>query len=445
MSKSRFVRALAHRNFRLFLIGQGISLVGTFMQQVAVSWVVLALTDSASLLGVVAFAGQIPGLVVTPLAGVLVDRWNRHRLLLVTQTVSMFQALALAALAFAGVLAVWHMVALSLLLGVVNAFDMTGRQAFLTQMIDRHEDIANAIALNSSLVNVSRLVGPLLAGLVLWLTSAAICFLANGLSYLAVLAALLAMHVAPHGRPAHHVSLWEGLREGARYVFGFAPVRSLLILLAMTSLLGMSYMVLLPVFARDVLGGGAGTLGILTGASGLGALVAAVMLAGRRSVLGLGRWITLTPGLLGMALVGFSLVRGVWPAALLLAVAGFAMIMQMSATNTVLQTIVPEDRRGRVMSYYTMAFLGMAPLGSLLGGTLAEALSEALGERAAGAPLVVRGAGACCIIGSLLFAVQLPRLRELVRPIYVRMGILPEAASGVQAATQLNVPPEVPS
>jgi MFS family permease len=441
MSTQRFVRALAHRNFRLFLIGQGISLIGTFMQQVAVSWVVLALTNSASLLGVVAFAGQIPGLVVAPVAGVLVDRWNRHRLLLVTQTVAMFQALALAGLVFAGVLAVWHLVALSLLLGVVNAFDMTARQAFLTEMIDRREDLANAIALNSSLVNVSRLVGPLLAGLVLWLTSAGICFLGNGLSYLAVLAALLAMRVRPREHAGHRVGLLRGLHEGARYAFGFAPVRFILLLLAMTSLLGMAYMVLLPVFARDVLRGGAGTLGLLTGASGLGALTAAVLLAGRRSVLGLGKWITLSPGILGLALIGLSLARELWLAAPLLAVAGFALIMQMSASNTVLQTIVPEDRRGRVMSYYTTAFLGMAPLGSLLGGTLADLP----GDPAVGAPLVVRGAGACCIVGSLLFALQLPRLRELVRPIYVSMGILPEAASGVQAASELNVPPETPS
>jgi MFS family permease len=441
MSTQRFLRALAHRNFRLFLIGQGISLIGTFMQQVAVSWVVLTRTNSASLLGVVAFAGQIPGLAVAPVAGVLVDHWNRHRLLLVTQTVAMFQALALAALVFTGVLAVWHLVALSLLLGVVNAFDMTARQAFLPELLDRREDLANAIALNSSLVNVSRLVGPLLAGLVLWLTSAGICFLANGLSYLAVLAALLAMRVPPRQHAARRVGLWEGLREGARYVFGFAPIRSILLLLAMTSLLGMSYLVLLPVFARDVLGGGAGTLGVLTGASGLGALTAAVLLAGRQSVLGLGRWITLAPALFGVGLIGFSLVREVWLAAPLLAVVGFAMIMQMSASNTVLQTIVPEDRRGRVMSYYTMAFLGMAPLGSLLGGTLADAF----GDPGVGAPVVVRGAGACAIVGSLLFALQLRRLRQLVRPIYARMGILPEAASGVQAATPLNVPPETPS
>jgi MFS family permease len=433
MRTAPFLRALEHRNFRLFLFGQGISLIGTWMQQVALSWVVYQRTGSASLLGVVTFAGQIPGLVVTPFAGVLVDRWDRLRLLLTTQTLAMLQALALAALDLSGALEVWHMIALSLLLGVVNAFDMTGRQAFLTEMVDRREDLANAIALNSSLVNGTRLVGPLLAGLALWLTSPGVCFLANGLSYLAVLAALLAMRVPPRRRAPHHVGLLRGLHEGARYAFGFAPVRSILILLALVSLTGMTYSVLLPVFASEVLHGEAGTLGLLTGASGLGALAAAVALAARRTVLGLGKWIVLAPALFGLGLVGFSLADSLWLALPLLTVVGFAMMAQMAASNTVLQTIVPEDRRGRVMSYYTMAFLGMAPLGSLLGGALADLV---------GAPVVVRWAGACCLAGSLAFALQLPRLRDLVRPIYVRLGILPEMAAGLQAATELNVPPE---
>jgi MFS family permease len=433
MRTGSFLRALAHRNFRLFLFGQGISLIGTWMQQVAVSWVVFQMTGSAALLGVVTFAGQIPGLLVTPFAGVLVDRWNRLRLLLATQTLAMLQALTLAALDLSGALAVWHLVALSLLLGVVNAFDMTARQAFLTEMVDRREDLANAIALNSTLVNGTRLVGPLLAGLALWLTGPGVCFLANGLSYLAVLAALLALRVPGRQPGAPREGLLRGLHEGARYAFGFAPVRSILLLLALVSLLGMAYSVLLPVFAREVLHGEAGTLGVLTGASGLGALAAAVLLAARRSVLGLGKWITLAPALFGLGLIGFSLADSLWLAAPLLTVVGFAMMMQMAASNTVLQTIVPEDRRGRVMSYYTMAFLGMAPLGSLLGGGLADVI---------GAPEVVRWAGACCVVGSLAFARQLPRLRDRVRPIYVRLGILPEVAAGVQAATELNVPPE---
>ena len=433
MPTSPFLRALAHRNFRLFIVGQGVSLIGTWMQQVAIAWVVFRMTGSATLLGLVSFAGQIPGLVVAPIAGVLVDRWNRHRLLLVTQTLSMFQAFALTALAETGTLAVWHMVVLSLVLGVVNAFDMTARQAFLTEMVERREDLANAIALNSSLVNGTRLVGPALAGLVLSVSSAGVCFLSNGLSYLAVLAALLAMQVRPREQLAQPAGLAQGLREGFRYAFGFAPVRSILLLLALVSLVGMSYSVLLPVFARQILHGEAGTLGALTAASGLGALGAAVMLAMRRSVVGLGRWITAAPGLFGVGLIGFSFAEVLWVAAPLLTVVGFAMMMQMAASNTVLQTIVPEDRRGRVMSYYTMAFLGMAPLGSLLGGALADVI---------GAPTVVRLAGVCCIVGSLGFLVHLPRLRTLVRPIYVRMGILPEVASGIQAASELNLPPE---
>ncbi len=430
------LRALAYRNFRLFFFGQGISLIGTWMQQVAIAWVVFQMTGSATLLGLVGFAGQIPGLLIAPIAGVLVDRWNRHRLLLVTQTLAMFQAFALAALAETELLAVWHLVVLSLFLGVVNAFDMTTRQAFLNEMVDRRQDLANAIALNSSLVNATRLLGPALAGVVLSVTSAGICFLSNGLSYLAVLAALLAMRVPQRERHTHRVGLLQGLQEGFRYVIGFAPIRSILILLALVSLLGMSYTVLLPVFADRIFHGGAGTLGALTASSGLGALGAAVMLAARRSVLGLGRWIMMAPALFGLGLIGFSLAPNVWVAAPLLMVVGFAMMMQMAASNTVLQTIVPEDRRGRVMSYYTMAFLGMAPLGSLLGGMLADAV---------GAQNVVRLAGACCIVGSLAFVVQLPRLRNLVRPIYQQMGILPPIATGVQSASELHVPPENPS
>jgi len=403
------------------------------MQQVAISWVVWRLTSSPKWLGVVAFAGQIPALLLSPIAGVLVDHWNRHRLLLLTQTLAMLQAFALVSLALAGVLTEWPMAALSLFLGIVNAFDMTARQAFLTEMVASREDLANAIALNSSLVNATRLVGPALAGLVLSLTGELVCFLVNGISYLAVLAALLAMRVAPRPLDRHRVPLVQGLREGFTYAFGFAPIRAILLLLALTSLMSMAYTVLLPVFAAQVLQGDAGTLGMLTAGAGLGALIAAVALTARRSVVGLGKWIALAPSLFGLGLIGFSFSRALWVSAPLLAVVGFALMLQMAASNTLLQTLTAEDKRGRVMSYYTMAFLGMAPLGSLLGGMLADVL---------GAPMVVRLAGACCIAGSLLFALQLPRLRALVRPLYVQMGILPEVTVAVQGASALNVPPE---
>lgn len=427
------LRALAHRNFRLFFAGQGVSLVGTWMQQVAVAWLVLQLTGDPLWLGVVAFAGQIPSLLITPLAGVLIDRWNRHRLLILTQTLAMIQAFALAGMAWFGDADVWLVAGLNLFLGVVNAFDMTGRQAFLTDMVTRRADLPNAIALNSSLVNGSRLVGPALAGVVLAWTSPAVCFLINGVSYLAVLAALLAMTVPPRPATRERIPVLRQLREGFHYAFGFTPIRSLLLLLALLSLASTAYAVLLPVFATDVLGGDARTFGLLSAAAGLGALVAAVRLAGRASVLGLGRWITFAAGLFGAGLIAFSFSRTVWLSAPLLTVAGFGMMTQMAASNTILQTIVDEDKRGRVMSYYTMAFLGMAPLGSLLGGVLASRV---------GAENVVRVAGLCCIAGAVLFAVYLPRLRELIRPIYIRMGILPALASGVQTASELTVPPE---
>jgi MFS family permease len=430
-------RALSHRNFRLFIFGQGVSLIGTWMQQVALSWLVFLLTgaspESSFWLGLVNFCGQAPALVLAPFAGVFVDRWNRHRLLLVTQTLMMLQAFFLAALTLSGRADIPWLIGLSTFLGLLNVFDMTARQAFYTEMLDRREDLANAIALNSSIVNGSRLVGPALAGLLLAETSAGVCFAVNGVSYLAVLAALLAMRLPARDRPPVRGRVLHGLREGLAYSLGFAPIRSILLLLSLVSLLGMSYSVLLPVFASDVLHGGPTTYGLLGAATGVGALAGALFLAARHSVLGLGRWIALTPALFGAALIGFSFSKELWLSLPLLTVAGFAMMVQMASSNTVLQTIVEEDKRGRVMSLYTMAFLGSAPLGSLLAGWLADAV---------GPQKMVRLGGACCVVGSLLFATQLPRLRAMVRPIYIRMGILPEVATGIGAASEVTVPPE---
>jgi MFS family permease len=427
------LRSLSHRNFRLFFLGQSISLIGTWMQQVAMQWLVFVLTESSWWLGVVAFSSQIPSFFLSPLAGVVVDRVSRHRLVIATQTAAMVQALILAALALTGVANVWHVVVLSVFIGIVNAFDMPGRQAFLSEMIDRREDLSNAIALNSSMFNGARLVGPALAGMVLALTSAGICFLINGLSFVAVLIALLAMRVPPKPVPRSSQNLVAGLREGFAYAFGFAPIRALLLLVAFVSLIGLAYAVLLPVFATSVLQGGAYTFGFLMSAAGVGALCGALFLASRKTVLGLGRWITAMPATLGLAIVCLSFTRTVLPALIFVAIAGFAVMMQMASTNTVLQTIVDEDKRGRVMSLYTAAFMGMAPLGSLLAGYFGDL---------AGAPVTVRVAGVCCIGASLVFAVQFRTLRGLIRPIYRRMGILPEVATGIQQASQLTAPPE---
>jgi MFS family permease len=433
------LRALGHRNFRLFFFGQTVSLIGTWMQQLALSWQVFLLTKSALWLGIVGFSGQIPAFFLAALAGVVVDRHNRHRLLVLTQTLMMVQAFVLALLAWAldrQLISTWPgvslIVVLSVFLGIVNVFDMTGRQAFLTDMVEGREDLANAIALNSSMVNGARLVGPALAGFVLAQTSVAVCFLANGISYIAVIAALLAMQVKPHERPKHAPPL-QGLREGIVYAFGFRPIRALLLLLALVSLMGLSYTVLLPIFADSIIGGGATTLGLLSAASGVGALVAAVYLAMRRTIVGLGRWIAAAPAVFGVALIGFSLAGGLALALPMLFLCGAAMMIQMASSNTILQTIVEEDKRGRVMSFYTMAFMGMAPLGSLLAGGLGDGI---------GVQNMVRVAGVSCIVGSLLFTLALPALREKVRPIYRRMGILPEVAAGIQGATEMGVPPE---
>ncbi len=428
-----FLRALANRNYRLYFGGQLVSLSGTWIQQTAMTWVVYLLRDSSFLLGVVGFAGQIPGFFLAPLAGVLSDRWNRHRLLVITQTLSMIQAFLMAFLAVTNLLTIEWIIGLSLFLGVVNAFDMTGRQAFMTDMVENRADLANAIALNSSMVNGTKLLGPSLAGLLLSWLGAAWCFFLNGLSFLAVLAALLAMRLHPPPQRARHRRVWHNLVEGFRYAFGFPPIRAILLLLALTSLLGFPFTVLMPVYARDVFHGGPEVLGLLLAAQGVGALAGALYLAARKTILGLGIRIALSPAVLGLGLIGFSYTDDLWTAVALLAATGVAMMIQMASSNTILQTIVEEDKRGRVMSFYSMAFLGMAPFGSLLIGWLAEA--EVLG-----AVLTLRLAGLCCIAGALAFLFKLGELRERVRPIYRQMGILP--AEAAEHATEMLVPPE---
>jgi MFS family permease len=411
------VRALGHRNFRLFFLGQGVSLIGTWMQQVALVWLVYQLSNSPVLLGLVAFCGQAPTLFLAPLAGVLIDRANRHRVLLLTQTLAMLQAFLLTYLTLTGQIAVWHTLALGLFLGVVNIFDITARQVFITEMLDTAADLPNAIALNSSLVNGARLVGPALAGLVIGWVGEGTCFLLNGLSYMAVLAALAAMRIAPVPRAEQRRPVLHELREGLAYAFRFPPIRSILILVAVISLAGSAFTLLLPVFVDKVLGGPATWLGILMAASGLGALAAALYLASRSTVVGLGKHvIPIVAGTLGLALIAFAWSREPVSALAISFVAGFALMTLTTASNTVLQTIVDEDKRGRVMSLYAMAFLGAMPLGSLLSGTLANAL---------GLVVTLRLAGFCCLAGTLWFLTQLPLVRRHVRPLYERKGILP--------------------
>jgi MFS family permease len=399
MNLHPLLRSLAHRNYRLYFAGQAISLIGTWMQQVAMSWLVFQMTQSSFQLGVVLFAGQIPALFLSPVAGALADRWDRHRVLLWTQTLAMTQALLLTLLTWTGRIDVWQLIFLSLFLGIVNTFDMTTRQAFLSEMVSRRADLGNAIALNSLIVNGARLLGPALAGILLARTSAEVCFLLNGLSYLAVLLALLAMRLEGPRGVRSAAPLWQGLRDGFRYVREFAPIRTLLLLLALSSMAGTSYRVLLPEFTVRRLGGDARALAFLTAASGLGALTGAVFLAARKSVLGLDRWILLALTLLGLGLLAFVVVADFTLALLLLFTIGFGMMVEMAASNILVQTLVAEDKRGRVMSFYTMAFLGMAPLGSLLTGVLAAWL---------GLPIAFLINGLLCLAGAALFGLRIP-------------------------------------
>lgn len=426
-------RALAHRNYRLFLLGQGVSLIGTWMQQVAAAWLVFRLTNSAFLLGVVGFSSQIPTFLLAPMAGVLTDRWDRHRTLLVTQTLAMLQAVTLTVLVGLDAIEVGSLIALSAALGVINAFDMPTRQAFLVDMVPRRNDLPNAIALNSSMVNASRLVGPALAGLLIAVGGEVSCFLFNAVSYLAVLMALLAMRDLPRHAKKALQPVWQGLAEGVGYAFGFAPIRALLMLIALVSMMGMPLSVLLPVFARDLLQGGPGLLGALMAASGMGALSSALYLASRRHVLGLGRLMNIATAVFGLAMIVFALSRSVPLSLAALTVTGGCMMFQMAAANTLLQTIVDEDKRGRVMSLWVMAFMGTAPLGSLLAGTVANRF---------GAPVALEFAGGACLVGAFLFARSLPGLREQVRPIYERIGVLPLVANAAEMSAELTAPPE---
>jgi MFS family permease len=428
------LRALRHRNYRLFFGGQSISLIGTWMTRVATAWLVYRLTHSALLLGVVSFAGQLPTFVFAPFAGVWVDRLNRHRVLMVTQALAMLQSLSLAALAFPGIITVPEIIALGAFQGLINAFDMPARQAFVIQMVEDKQDLGNAIALNSSMVNMARLIGPSFAGIIIAAAGEGFCFLIDGLSYLAVIASLIAMRALQPQMRSKRASVFHELREGWDYVSSFAPVRSILLLLALVSLVGMPYTVLMPIFAAGVLHGGPHTLGFLMAASGVGALAGAASLASRKSVRGLGKMIPIAAGVFGAGLIGFSLSRAFWLSLLLLLAAGFGMMTQMASSNTILQTIVSDERRGRVMSYYTMAFVGMTPFGSLFAGSLASRI---------GAPATVLISGACCGAGALWFSSRLKELRKLVRPIYVKLGIVPEVAAGLQAASSLRTPPEV--
>ena len=434
MGRLRFaLRALRHRNFRLFTIGQFISLNGNWMQQVAMGWLIYRLTNSALLLGLVAFAGQSPVFFLAPIAGVIADRANRHRVVIIMQLLMMIQATLLASLVFFEVVQYWHILMLSVVFGIINAFEIPVRQAFLLEMVQSRDDLANAIALNSSVFNGARLVGPAIAGFVIAAFGEGTAFILNAISYLAVLAALLAMHIVPREKKRIRGRVLSNLREGFSYAFGFPPIRVVLNLVAAAALFGVPFTVLLPVFAVEVLHGDARTLGLLMSAVGVGALSGALYLAARESVRGLSRVITICATLFGAALVLFGFSSYLWLSLVTLAIAGFGMMVLMAASNTFLQTVSDDDKRGRIVSLYTMSYIGLAPFGSLLAGALAQRL---------GAQLTIALGGITTMVAAMLFAQHIPQFRLLVRPIYQQLGIIPEVATGIQVATQLTSTPE---
>lgn len=415
--KKPFIPAFRSRNYRLFFAGQGISLIGTWMTQIATIWLVYDLTKSPLMLGVVGFSSQIPSFFLSPLGGVFVDRFSRHRTLIGTQILAMIQSLSLAALALSGVIQVWQIIALSLFQGFINAFDAPARQTFVPELVEGREDLANAIAVNSTVFNGARLIGPAIGGLLLARVGAGYCFLIDGLSYIAVIIALMAMKIKPTKKIVINTNPWQEIKEGFVYAFGFPPIRAILLLSALVSLMGMQYTILVPIFAEKIIKGGAETLGLLMAGSGVGALVGGIYLATRKTVVGLGQLITLAPAILGIGLIAFSFSRLLPISLFTMLFVGLGTILQVAASNTVLQTIVDDDKRGRVMSFFSMSFLGVVPFGSLLGGALADQI---------GAPNTLLIDGIACILGSIFFIRQLPALKQMVRPIYQRMGILPK-------------------
>ena len=432
----RLFRALRSRNYRLFFVGQMISLVGTFLTQIATVWLIYKMTGSALLLGTVAFAGQIPLFFLAPFGGVWADRWNKRRLLVITQILSGLQSLALAALAFTHI-RTWEVVALAFVQGLINCFDMPTRQAFTVEMVEDREDLANAIALNSTMVHAARSLGPAAAGFLVYYVGEAYCFLIDGLSYIAVVVSLLMMRVRPHEPKERTRSVVEELREGVAYVWDSVPIRVLLLLMALLSLTGMpAFSILMPIFADKLsLGAGKGSqmLGFLQGASGVGALAGAIYLASRRSVVGLGRLIAIAGLIFGLSIISFAAAGAagkLWMALAFSPVAGFGMITVFASANTLLQTLVDDDKRGRVMSLFTVAFLGMAPFGNLLAGAVATHYGGGIG----GASRTVTTAGMIVIVAVAFFAAMLPMMRRIIRPIYVQKGILREVATGLEAS-----------
>ncbi len=421
-------RSLKYKNFRLFVEGQSLSLIGTWLQMVALTWLVYKMTNSAMILGIVGFSGQIPVFLIGPFAGVLADRWNRHKMLFVTQSLALVQALVLTILVFLNIIQIWHIISLSIFLGIINAIDMPIRQSFVFDMIEDHkEDVGNAIALNSSMVNLARLGGPTIAGLIIATLGEGWCFLLNSVSFIAVIISLIRMDIKPKIVSKKEFKILNELKEGFNYSFKFEPIRTLIFLLAIVSLVSSSLTLLAPIFAKEYLQGGASTYGFLIGAYGAGALLGAIYLLNKKNILGLGKIIVFAVVSFGLGIILFSFSRIVYISVSIMLFAGTGMMLHIASTNTLLQTIAEESKRGRVMSFYGMAFRGMSPFGSLIAGSLGSYI---------GAPATLVISGTVCLIGALTFKIKLPELRKQIKPIYENLGILPQIATGVQSATE---------
>lgn len=413
-------RSLQYRNYRLFFAGQSVSLIGTWMQQIATYWLVYHISGSAFVLGVVGFSSQIPTFLFAAFAGVLIDRWNRYYILIATQILALAQALLMVLVYYNGDIQVWQIVLLSAFLGCINAFENPSRQSFLIEMVEKKKDIGNAIALNSSMVNGARLLGPSIAGILIAVSDEGICFIVNGVSFIFVIISLFLMKVSPRKKNINPRPIFKELKEGFVYAFGFKPIKNILFLLALTSLMGSPYSVLMPAFTKEILHGGAHTFGFIMGAAGFGAIIGALFLASRKNILGLCRLIPVAVGVFGIGLISFSLSRVFALSMVMMVFVGFGMMIQIASSNSILQTVVDDDKRGRVMSFFAMAFIGTAPIGSFLAGSLAELI---------GVPKTMLIGGVACLVGAIVFKYKLPEFAKLISPIYIKLGIMPEEIS----------------
>ncbi len=409
--------SLRSKNYRLYFAGQSVSLIGTWMQNVALSWLVYRLTGSVFLLGLVGFMSQIPMFILAPITGVLTDRFDRLRIMTLAQICFMLQALAMTLLVLFNLIAVWHIIALSLVFGIISAFDAPARQSLVIDLIDKREDLGNAIALNSAVFNGARLVGPAIAGITIAIVGEGICFLLNTLSFIAVISALLKIKVPVRKMVIENTKLKKVFTDGLSYTFRTIPIRMLLIQLALLSLVALPFIVLLPAYAKEILHGSADTLGYLMSSLGAGALTGAIYMASRKSVIGLGRIISLCSGLLGLMIVLAALSQKTIFSLILFYFGGLSMILTIAAINTMIQTIADEDKRGRVMSFYSMALMGTTPIGNLMAGTIASGI---------GIPYTLLAGGIITIISGAVFELKRKSLRKYIRPIYIRKGIIPE-------------------